>query len=52
MQKDVKAGYVSLELARDTYGVVLDAEKLEVDLSETERLRGQIIKERLDRGRI
>jgi len=52
VQKDVKAGYVSLELARDTYGVVLDAEKLEVDLNETEILRGQIIKERLERGRM
>lgn len=49
--KDVKEGYVSLELARDIYGVVIDPEKLEVDLNRTKKRRQEIRKERLNVGR-
>jgi N-methylhydantoinase B len=37
--RDVSEGYVSLEQARDTYGVVLDRETLTVDTAATEELR-------------
>jgi N-methylhydantoinase B len=36
---DVENGYVSLEGARENYGVVIDPETLEVDRAATERLR-------------
>ena len=37
--KDVLDGYVSIEKARDDYGVVIDPEKMEVDLAATEKVR-------------
>jgi N-methylhydantoinase B len=37
--EDVRNGYVSLAAAREAYGVVLDAETLEVDREATEELR-------------
>jgi N-methylhydantoinase B len=49
--QDVKAGYVSFELARDAYGVVIDPEKLEVDVRQTNTLREQIIDQRLSGGK-
>jgi len=49
--QDVKQGYVSLELARDIYGVVIAPEKPEVDLNETGRLRWEIRKKRCEEGR-
>jgi N-methylhydantoinase B len=36
---DVRDGYVSLEKARDEYGVVIDPSTLNVDLKETDRIR-------------
>ncbi|MBI4318656.1 MAG: hydantoinase B/oxoprolinase family protein [Chloroflexi bacterium] len=41
VRKDVLNGYVSVASARDNYGVVVDGETLEVDLSATEQLRGR-----------
>ena len=38
---DVVRGYVSLERARQDYAVVVDAETMQVDVAETERLRGE-----------
>jgi len=40
VRQDVLNGYVSLQAARDEYGVILN-ESLEIDLQETERLRGE-----------
>jgi N-methylhydantoinase B len=42
---DVKNGLVSIESARQDYGVVLDAENLEIDLVETGKLRNNTSKE-------
>ncbi len=39
VREDVRQGYVTLEAARDDYGVALDAATLEIDAAETERLR-------------
>ena len=39
VRHDVVQGYVSLEAAKDLYGVVLDPEMLEVDVAATEHLR-------------
>ncbi len=39
VRQDVANGYVSIEKAREDYGVVVDAGTLEVDLEETENLR-------------
>jgi N-methylhydantoinase B len=38
---DVMEGYVSLERAREDYGVVIDPKTLKVDMGETKKLRGQ-----------
>jgi N-methylhydantoinase B len=43
VRKDVLLGYVSLENARDEYGVVLDADTLKVQKELTEELRKHII---------
>ncbi|MGB9436511.1 MAG: hydantoinase B/oxoprolinase family protein [Desulfobacterales bacterium] len=37
---DVVNGYVSLEKAREDYGIVIDPLTLEVDIEETDRIRG------------
>ena len=47
---DVKGRYVSLEAAKDVYGVVIDPEKFEVDPEKTGEQRNKIIKERLRVG--
>ena len=39
VEKDVLDGYVSIDKARDDYGVVIDPEKMEVDLAATEKVR-------------
>ena len=39
VRKDVKEGIVSIERARDIYGVLIDGESLEVDYKATEQLR-------------
>ena len=39
VEQDVVNGYVSIEKARDEYGVVIDPESLKVDLVATENLR-------------
>ena len=39
VQKDVRAGYLTAGQAESQYGVRLDAESLEIDVSETTRLR-------------
>jgi N-methylhydantoinase B len=39
VREDVENGYVSIEAARDAYGVALDPETLAIDEPETERLR-------------
>ncbi len=39
VQTDVRDGVVSLEVARDVYGVALDAETFEMNVTETEQLR-------------
>jgi N-methylhydantoinase B len=52
VQNDVKLGDVSVEFAREAYGVVIDPETLEIDLEETNRRRQQIRAERLSLGKI
>ena len=37
--EDVREGYVSLEQAREAYGVVIDAATMTVDAAATERAR-------------
>lgn len=49
--RDVKQGYVSLEAAKEIYGVVIEPQSLEVDLEKTEKQRQAIIQERLKVGR-
>lgn len=39
--KEVKNGILSMESAKDDYGVVVDPQTFDVDLDETERLRGK-----------
>jgi N-methylhydantoinase B len=39
LENDVLDGYVSIEKARDDYGVVIDPEKMEVDLAATDKVR-------------
>lgn len=51
MLKDVIKGDVSLGRAKKDYGVVIDPEKLEIDLEETEKERRRMIEERLKIGR-
>lgn len=38
--RDVREGVVSIEAARDVYGVVIDPQTLEIVIEETEKLRG------------
>jgi N-methylhydantoinase B len=42
VQHDVREGYVSLEAARDQYGVVLDPDTLEIDQPATDRARQRL----------
>jgi N-methylhydantoinase B len=42
---DVRQGYVSFEVARDTYGVVLDPRTLAVDAAATEQRRAGMKKD-------
>jgi N-methylhydantoinase B len=44
VQRDVMAGYVSLEAARRDYGVVIDAKTMQVDGPATEKLRARLRK--------
>jgi len=39
VEQDVRNGYVSIEKAREKYGVVVDPESLNVDMAETDKLR-------------
>ena len=39
VEQDVVNGYVSIEKAREYYGVVIDPATLEADLAETEKIR-------------
>jgi len=41
IERDVLEGYVSIERAREDYGVVIDPKTLKVDMEATKRLRGQ-----------
>jgi len=43
VQHDVRQGYVSLDAARNYYGVVLDADTLAVDVAATERQRRDLL---------
>ena len=40
VEQDVRNGYVSVEKARDDYGVVIDPVSLKVDLEKTTQVRG------------
>ena len=40
VEADVVNGYVSIEKAREEYGIVIDPVTLKVDLAETDRIRG------------
>jgi N-methylhydantoinase B len=42
VQDDVRQGYVSLNAARDYYGVVLDSDTLAIDFVATEKLRASL----------
>jgi N-methylhydantoinase B len=48
--KDVRDGFVSVQAARDWYGVVIDPDSLEVDKAKTEELRKKAIQDRLETG--
>ncbi|MCK5551822.1 MAG: hydantoinase B/oxoprolinase family protein, partial [Deltaproteobacteria bacterium] len=48
VQKDVIGEYVSLEKAREEYGVVVNPKTLEVNEEETARLRAQFRQQRAD----
>jgi N-methylhydantoinase B len=39
VEADVVNGYVSIEKAREDYGVVIDPATLRVDVAETEKIR-------------
>lgn len=41
IERDVLDGYVSLQKAREDYGVIIDPETLKVDMKATQKLRGQ-----------
>jgi N-methylhydantoinase B len=41
VEQDVINGYVSIEKARDDYGVVIDPDTLKVDLVATENIRAK-----------
>jgi N-methylhydantoinase B len=47
VQKDVQDRLVSIELAEEIYGVILDRESLQVDLRKTEKYREKVRKLRL-----
>ena len=49
--KDVKTGEVSIEKAKQYYGVIVDPQTLEVDVKKTKELRQSIIEERLRVGK-
>jgi N-methylhydantoinase B len=42
VEKDVRNGYVSIEQAKEGYGVVIDPDSLKVDPVETEKVRGKM----------
>ena len=42
VRRDVDEGLVSLEAARDDYGVVIDPDEIIVDIAATEKLRGDM----------
>jgi N-methylhydantoinase B len=42
VRMDVVRGFASVEAARESYGVVMDAETLEVDEPATAKLRGEL----------
>jgi N-methylhydantoinase B len=52
VQNDVKLGDVSVDFAREAYGVVIEPDTLEIDLEETNRRRHEIKSERLSLGKI
>jgi N-methylhydantoinase B len=49
--EDIKAGYTSLDFARDVYGVIIDPDRLEIELGRTEQQRKKIIEKRLKVGK-
>lgn len=49
---DVLGNLVSVECAKDIYGVVVDVEKKAVDLTETRKIRQSIRKDRLNGGSV
>lgn len=48
---DVENGIVSLDEAKDIYGIVVKAEDLAIDLAETEKLRASLRQERIQEPR-
>jgi N-methylhydantoinase B len=44
VQWDVKNEYITIETARNVYGVVLDPKTLEINMEETKRLREEMKK--------
>ena len=42
IENDVIDGYVSIEAAREQYGVVIDAATMKVDTEASEKLRGNL----------
>lgn len=49
--RDVKDGFVSLNAARDWYGVIIDPETLVVDSRKTKERRIKMVRERLKEGK-
>jgi len=49
--KDVIDGYVSLEMAEEIYGVVIDRKAMTVDAERTAEQRQRLIQRRLERGK-
>lgn len=47
VKMDVKNEYITIDVARDVYGVVLDSKTLEINWSATKELRSKLKKERL-----
>jgi N-methylhydantoinase B len=50
--EDVKNGYVSIQGAKECYGVIIDPQKLNVHMRQTEKLRGEIISQRIRGGKL
>jgi N-methylhydantoinase B len=50
--RDVKHGYVSIESAKEIYGVIIDTATLVVDMSATKKCRNGILESRLRSGAI